>query len=216
MHSVPKTSVTIVHNRPVVSAGLAAVLRADDIEVRSYGAEVPQGEAAHLDCGGIVVADLDTGLRLTGGGCGCQVLIVAEQDSEASVRWALKAGVRGYLLLTSPLAAIVRAVRDVMTGGTVLDPSVASTLLASFDADRLTAREIDVLRLMMRGLSNQAIASQLHRSIETVKAHVRAILRKVNATTRTQAVAIAQRRGLVGPYDAAASSTTGSQRHNSP
>lgn len=204
MCSVSKVRVTIAHSKPVVRAGLDAALRAENFEVLSLsGAHGSGPEAAQLRSNSIVVTDFATGLRLAGAAPsrGCQVLIVTEQESETSIRRALETGVRGYLLLTSPLDAITRAVHAMMSGETALDPIVAAKMLASLHWDRLTAREIDVLRLMMQGLSNTTIATQLHRTLETVKSHVKAILRKLDATSRTEAVAIAQRRGLVQETD---------------
>ena len=194
-----KIAVMIRHRVPIVSAGLEAALRAQP------GFEIiPPGEPQFPTSDGtfpnsvILIADGDTGVRVARsvrrGGC---VLIVTEDESEASVRFALEAGVRGYLLLSSPLDVMRKAVQCVHDGGTVIDPIVATRMVDSFAGRALTGRELDVLALLMLGLGDKAIASRLDICLGTVKTHMKSLRAKLDAATRTEAVVIAQRRGLV-------------------
>lgn len=198
--TVSRATVMIAHREPLVRAGLETALQAhEDFEVVSLGGALDCEREPQLDTVRIVVTDFDTGLRLvTLPGAHCyRVLIVTQNESEASIRRAIEAGACGYLLLTATLESIVGAVRDVMNGGTAVDPIVITKMLASRNGQGLTPRELDVLRLMIQGLTNKTISKRLARSVGTVKTHVKAIFVKLNATTRTQAVTIAQRRGLV-------------------
>jgi DNA-binding NarL/FixJ family response regulator len=113
----------------------------------------------------------------------------------------MRAGVRGYLLLTTPVDELVRALRRIHTGDTVVDPGVAAKIADSFSGRALTLREIDVLGLVMVGLSDKAIAKRLMRSVGTVKSHMKSLLAKLDAASRTEAAAIARRRGLVADLE---------------
>jgi DNA-binding NarL/FixJ family response regulator len=118
----------------------------------------------------------------------------------ALVTEALDAGVRGFVLKEAPLADLVRAIDLVAAGGTYVDPVLAG-ILASATMSRelpvLTQRERQVLRLLSDGLSNEEIGKQLFISPETVRTHVRKAMGKLEADTRTQAVATALRQSLI-------------------
>jgi DNA-binding NarL/FixJ family response regulator len=146
-----------------------------------------------------MVADCDSGVHRASStrSNGCRVLILTIDESEASIRRAIEAGAHGYLLLTSCLEAIVHAVRSIHRGDTAIDPAVAAKMMSSLRHPRLTDREHDVLRLLLHGLSNKAIAARLGRSPGTVKTHVKSVLCKLNAINRTHAVSVARQRGLV-------------------
>jgi DNA-binding NarL/FixJ family response regulator len=113
---------------------------------------------------------------------------------------ALDAGARGFLLKEAPLADLIRAVEIVAGGGTYVDPVLAGFLASPSTAARLpnlTQRERDVLRLLSDGHSNEEIGKRLFISPETVRTHVRKAMDKLNADTRTQAVATALRQSLI-------------------
>ncbi|MEJ1963119.1 MAG: response regulator transcription factor [Gammaproteobacteria bacterium] len=201
MYVSAKLQVLVVHRVPVVAAGLEVTLKTQlDFEVISVQAEaggLPPRDA--LDAASIVVTDCETGLQLLAARRrdGCGIVIVTGDDSEASIRSALEFGASGYLLLTSSSAAIANAVRRVCEGGSALDPLVATKMMASLAGERLTRRETEVLRLLMVGLSDKAIARSLGRTVGTAKTHLKSIFTKLGATSRTEAVAVARRRGLV-------------------
>ena len=113
---------------------------------------------------------------------------------------ALEVGARGFVLKEAPLEDLVRAVARVASGEAYVDPVLAGLLVGSPLAQQspaLTQRERDVLRLLADGLANEAIGAQLGISVETVRTHVRKAMKKLDADTRTQAVATALRQSLI-------------------
>jgi two-component system, NarL family, response regulator len=113
---------------------------------------------------------------------------------------ALDAGARGYVLKGAPLEELVRAVRLVAGGGSYVDGALVPTLAGASALDRapqLTEREREVLRLLAEGMRNEEIGRRLYISPETVKAHVAKAMRKLDADTRTQAVAEALRHAII-------------------
>jgi DNA-binding NarL/FixJ family response regulator len=113
---------------------------------------------------------------------------------------ALDVGARGFVLKEAPLADLVRAVERVAEGGAYVDPVLAGVLVGGAMADKvptLTQREREVLRHLADGQSNEVIGNALHISSETVRTHVRKAMAKLEADTRTQAVAIALRQSII-------------------
>ena len=113
---------------------------------------------------------------------------------------ALYAGVRGFVLKDAPLPDLVRAVQSVSQGGTYVDPVLAGALTQAKlkqELPDLTQREREVLRLLADGNSNEEIGKQLFISPETVRTHIRKAMDKLDADTRTQAVATALRQSLI-------------------
>jgi DNA-binding NarL/FixJ family response regulator len=119
---------------------------------------------------------------------------------QALLTEALDAGIRGFVLKEAPLADLVRAIEMVAAGGVYVDPvlgGLIATAQGKRDAPQLTERERDVLRLLADGLANEEIGRRLFISPETVRTHVRKAMTKLDADTRTQAVAVALRRELI-------------------
>ena len=113
---------------------------------------------------------------------------------------ALDVGGRGFVLKEAPLSDLVRAVERVAAGETYVDPVLAGFIVSAGFAERvpsLTQREREVLRLLADGLANEEIGRQLHISPETVRTHVRKAMTKLEADTRTQAVAKALRQSII-------------------
>ena len=128
------------------------------------------------------------------------VVLYTGYGERALLLEAMDAGARGFLLKEAPLADLVRAIEIVAGGGTYVDPVLAGYLASTRAAERLpnlTRRERDVLRLLSEGLSNDEIGKRLFISPETVRTHVRKAMEKLNADTRTQAVATALRQSLI-------------------
>jgi DNA-binding NarL/FixJ family response regulator len=117
----------------------------------------------------------------------------------AALTAALDAGARGFVLKDAPLPDLVRAIELVMGGSLYIDPGLAALLLddSRSAADTLTAREREVLRLAADGLPNEQIGKRLFISPQTVRGHIGNAMRKLNAGTRTQAVAVALREKLI-------------------
>jgi len=128
------------------------------------------------------------------------VIVYTAYGERALLTEALDAGVRGFLLKEAPLSDLVRAVEMVARGQTYVDPGLAGVLASSdaaAKATKLTQRERDVLRLLADGLTNEEIGKRLFISPETVRTHVRKAMGKLDADTRTQAVATALRQSLI-------------------
>ncbi len=135
-----------------------------------------------------------------------KVLVLTTYDDDEWVLNAIRAGASGYLLKDSPRDELIKAVRGTVAGKTFIDPSVAGKVLrqatshqiqsSTLIIDKLTGREIDVLRLLARGLNNKDISERLFLTEGTVRNHVSSILAKLNVTDRTQAAVIAIQHGL--------------------
>jgi DNA-binding NarL/FixJ family response regulator len=130
-------------------------------------------------------------------------LVLTTYDTDEYIVPALSAGAQGYLLKDTTPDELPRAIRSIAAGGAPLEPGVAAKLIESMsnkDEDSLSAREREVLRLLVTGASNKAIASQLNLSENTVKSHLSHIFNKLQVQSRAEAVAAALQRGIV-PLD---------------
>jgi NarL family two-component system response regulator LiaR len=140
-----------------------------------------------------------------------RIIILTSHAAEEDVFPALKAGAQAYLLKHSPPEEIIRAIEQAFRGETVLHPTIARMVLQELQrpaqprqrptTDSLSERELEVLRLLVRGMSNQEIADTLVVGEPTVRSHVSAILRKLQLASRTQAVLYALREGLASLDD---------------
>jgi DNA-binding NarL/FixJ family response regulator len=139
-----------------------------------------------------------------------RVLMLTTFDLDEYVYDALRAGASGFLLKDAPADELLRAIRVVAAGEALLSPSITRRLIEEFARrpgradrppalDELTPRELEVLKLVARGLSNAEIAADLVVGDATVKTHVARILRKLNLRDRVQAVVLAYEAGLVLP-----------------
>jgi DNA-binding NarL/FixJ family response regulator len=202
MAQASKIKVLIAHADPLIAAGLAVTLEKQrDFEAVVFrpALAVSGALASDVPRADVIVADYDCGLQLIGSaGAGRhRVVILTHSDSEANICHALERGVRGYLLLGCDVQDLLDALRSVRVGGTAIGPLVARRVADWMKHPALTRREEDILRQMMLGLSNKRIAIELNVAVGTVKTHVKSILDKLHAASRTQAVAIAQRRGIL-------------------
>jgi two-component system, NarL family, response regulator len=125
------------------------------------------------------------------------ILVISTYDGDEDVRRALRAGAKGYLLKDSSREQVWEAVRTVFAGGSAISPSLVSQMATALSKPQLTPRELEVLACLARGQPNRAIALALHISEPTVKTHINAILDKLGASSRTEAVVLAAKRGLV-------------------
>jgi DNA-binding NarL/FixJ family response regulator len=126
-----------------------------------------------------------------------RVIILTMFEGDVEIQRALKAGARGYLLKTMPPKELVKVIRRVHAGKKHIPPEIAANLAEHFSNDALTPREIEVLAQIAEGNRNRDIAEHLFISEETVKVHIKHIMDKLDASDRTQAVAIAIRRGII-------------------
>ncbi|MFD9715687.1 response regulator [Streptomyces sp. NPDC059076] len=212
-------SVLLVDDEPLVRAGLRAVLEAQsDIEVVGEAADgaavIPLVRRLRPD-----VVAMDVRMPLLDGIEATRavlrtvdeppkIIVITTFENDEYVYEALRAGADGFLLKRSRPVEIVNAVRLVAEGESLLFPAAVRALAAEYGTSTaratmqraaLTEREAAVLRLMARGMSNAEIAAQLVVGTETVKTHVSAVLAKLGARDRTQAVIAAYESGFVAP-----------------
>lgn len=202
----------LADDHPVVRAGLRAVLESEpDIQVvddvATAEAAVGRAEAGDVD---VVLMDLQFGAgmggsaatkHITGRSGAPRVIVLTTYDTEADIIAAVEAGAAGYLLKDAPPEELVAAVRSAAAGQSALAPAVTQRLIERMrtPATSLSARETEVLTLVADGLSNQQIAQQLFVSQATIKSHLVHIFAKLDADSRTAAVAVATQRGLIRP-----------------
>jgi two-component system, NarL family, response regulator len=198
----------IVDDHPVVREGLAAIFKSQkDIKIV---AEAGDGEEAcklyDELAPDVVLLDLrmpnKDGLHvitelMARNPPKPRIIVMTTYESEEDIRRTLKAGAKGYLAKGTAPQDIRDAVRKVATGDSLLPPSIASKLAESMAHPELSERELQVLQYMANGRSNKEIGQVLYISENTVKAHVKSILAKLDAMGRTEAIAIAIKRGLI-------------------
>jgi len=126
-----------------------------------------------------------------------KVIVLTTYDTDEDIARALKAGAKAYVLKDISADALIACIHDVLAGKTYLAPSAAAKLAEGVTRVQLTPRELATLRLLADGKSNKEIAGELGISERTVKTHLGHLFEKLGATSRTEAVKIATRRGLV-------------------
>jgi DNA-binding NarL/FixJ family response regulator len=204
-------SVLVMHAEPLIAVGLVSALR----QFPGFSVQMHGGNDPPLEAVDVIVADYQDGVELA---CtpairppslkAARVLVMTTHDREHEVRLALEAGVHGYLLLDCPIQELIASVRALGRGSRYVCLAVAQRMAESLTREALTPREADVLRLLVRGQCNKSIAKQLDIAVGTVKAHVKAIMGKLNASSRTQAASVAAQRGLIDGLAAEGSAAT--------
>ena len=196
----------IVDDHPVVRAGVRAVLEQafDDVEIADADSIEHVSDVAKDANPDVVIIDpwragVDVGEIV--GQLQSQVkapIVVFTSDGGARLlSEALKAGVKGYVRKDSPSADLVRAIEAARTGEFYVDPGLSSTIVLDEGDRTLSARQREILQMLADGMQTDAVAQQLGLSTETVRTHTKRILAKLEASTRTQAVAIGIRHGLI-------------------
>jgi len=202
--------VLIADDHPVVRAGLRALLDAEeDLEVVGEAATPADAVAlAETLAPELVLMDLQFGQETTGADATRRirsldaapyVLVLTNYDSDGDILGAVEAGASGYLLKDAPPHELVAAVRAAASGQSALAPAIAGRLMARMRAPQvaLSAREIEVLRLVAEGASNGDVAARLHISDATVKSHLVHVFSKLGVSSRTAAVSEARSLGML-------------------
>ena len=211
--------VVVADDQALVRTGFGMILRADGIEVvaeATNGAEAVDAvrrtrpDVVLMDIRMPVLDGLEATRRIMAWGADCpRVLMLTTFDLDQYVYAALSAGASGFLLKDVAPEQLTNAVRLVRAGDALLAPSITRRLVERFarrDEEKaavhrelagLTPRELEVLRLLARGLSNAELAAEFHLSEATVKTHVARILGKLQLRDRMQAVVVAYETGLV-------------------
>lgn len=212
----PEIAVLLVDDQDLVRSGLRRILRRKDgfaiVAECVDGDEVPAAVAEHRP--DVIVMDLrmrrvdgiEATRRLAGGP---PVLALTTFNEDELLSGALRAGAAGFVLKDSSAEELIRAVRAVAGGHSYLDPAVTSRVLTTYrkaaeaprgtDVAELTTRELDVLTLIGRGLSNTEIADELCISGVTVKSHIGRIFGKLGLRDRAAAIVYAYDNGIVAP-----------------
>jgi len=209
-----KIEVLIASEEPIVREGLSHLLAdEDDMEVVATAKDVQ--EAAQLvkellphiviiSVAEPILDDIEVAKEIKEACSTTRIIILSTYHHGSYVIPSLRAGAAGYLLRTSPLIELVNAIRSVHAGGEVLDPTAAGAILhdlATEKADmmgqieQLHPREMEILKLVAKGMHNKDIASCLTISERTVQSHMVNIFRKLGVSSRTEAVLCALRKG---------------------
>lgn len=204
MNSQP-IKVLVIHSNPVAKAGLTAGFRRyGDFELVNEDEQAGPAEHARAD---VVVTDYEAGMALIdscrppqSSRAQSKVMIVTPSDRESDVRHALERGARGYMLLDSEFDDLAHGVREVHMGVRALSRRIAQQLAESITGNQLTSRETEVLGLVVDGMGNKLIARRLNIAVGTVKSHLKSIFDKLHVESRTQAIAVSVRRGLLSEH----------------
>jgi DNA-binding NarL/FixJ family response regulator len=197
----------VADDHPVVRTGLAAVLvQQADLELV---AEAENGQRAvalyreHrpdvclMDLRMPVMDGVEAIQAITSEFPAARILALTTYEGDADIRRALDAGARGYLLKDMLLTDVIDAVRSVRRGERVIPNAVAVRLAEFPERSELTERELEVLQLVAKGLSNKQVARVIERTDETVKIHLKNVFTKLGVADRTEAVTVALTRGLI-------------------
>jgi len=199
--------VLVADDHPVVRTGLSAVIvEQGDLELV---AEAENGERAvalfreHrpdvvlMDLRMPVMDGVEAIRTITAEFPAARILALTTYEGDADIRRALEAGARGYLLKDMLLTEVISAVRAVRRGERAIPAAVATRLAEFPERSELSERELEVLQLVARGLSNKEVARAIGRTDETVKIHLKNIFAKLDVADRTEAVTVALTRGLI-------------------
>jgi DNA-binding NarL/FixJ family response regulator len=213
------TRVVIADDQSMVRAGFRMLLSGeDDIEVVAEARDGLEAVAAAARFDPTVILmdirmpeldGLEATRRIIAANDTARILILTTFDLDEYVYEALSAGASGFVLKDDPPEQLIAAVRTIAAGEALLSPSVTKRVIRQFtriprparpkEMDELTARELEILRLMASGLSNAEIGERLYIGETTVKTHVTHILQKLHLRDRVQAVVLAYEIGLVAP-----------------
>lgn len=208
--------VLVCDDQAIVRDGLELLLKLE-AEIEVVGAAQDGAEAVEMAdkfLPDLVLMDLKmpgmNGVEATRRICashpGIKVLVLTTFDDDEWVFDAIRAGAAGYILKDTPREKVLEAIHGTLSGKSYVDPAVVGKLLQHVSSkqeepqsvltDKLTSREVEVLRAISHGLNNTDIAARLHLSEGTVRNHISAIFAKLDVTDRTQAAIIAIRHGL--------------------
>ena len=196
----------MVDEHPVVRQGVRALLEQGFHEVELLDA--PSAEAAlagadEIKADVILIdprkgpGDTESTLSELADRLGSPVVVFTADGGARQLSEALKAGVKGYVRKDSPPDDLIRAIRAAIGGDFYIDPALSSTIVLEEGERTLTARQREILQMLADGMQTDAVAKQLGLSTETVRTHTKRILAKLDADTRTQAVAIGIRNGMI-------------------
>jgi DNA-binding NarL/FixJ family response regulator len=204
-----KIRILTADDHPLLREGVSSLLRAHpDLELVAEAANGQEAVAACLqlrpditlmDLQMPLLSGIDAMLAIRAAWPEARIVVLTTFEGDALARRALRAGAVGYLLKSMLRRELVDTIRSVHAGRFRVPVSVALELAGRLTENELSAREMDVLRLVAMGSSNKRVGQLLNVTEDTVKAHMKGILAKLGASDRAHAVAIALRRGIIDP-----------------
>jgi two-component system, NarL family, response regulator len=207
MAEAAKIKVLIVDDHPIMRVGIAAIVDTtpDMMVVAQAGSGEQAAELFERHLPDITLMDLrlpgmsgvETIRAIIARHHNAKFVVLTTYEGDEDIHQALQAGARSYIIKGMPHDALVSALRRVHAGGRFLPQPVSRALSSRIPNSDLSAREREVLDLIVKGKSNKEIASELGITESTVKCHVSVILMRLNVSDRTQAVVSALQRGLV-------------------
>jgi len=205
--AVAKASVLLVDDHALLRTGVANIINQEPdlwvIAEAGNGVEAIDAYERHLpdvtllDLRMPVMEGVEAVRRIRESDPQARVIVLTTYDTDEDISRALKAGAKAYVLKDISAEALVSCIHDVLAGKTYLAPAAAAKLAEGVTRVQLTPRELSALRLMADGKANKEIASELGISERTVKTHLGHLFEKLGATSRTEALRVATRRGLI-------------------
>ena len=205
--STAQATVLVVDDHVLVRTGVANIISNEpDLQVVAEAANGVEAIAAFeryrpdvtlLDLRMPVMEGVEAVRQIRQRDPAARVIVLTTYDTDEDITRALKAGAKAYVLKDITASALIACIHDVLAGKTYLAPTAAAKLAEGVARVQLTPRELATLRLMADGRSNKEIAGELGISERTVKTHLGHLFEKLGVTSRTEAVKVAARRGLV-------------------